>query len=217
MIQGEPIFQAGVVYGPLAADPRFPDRLRLPLTFDPGQLARDLDCLSSGQWTRHYVKQNYDGEWSVIPLRSPAGETHPTRMISTGATAGSFVATPYLEGCPYFREVLNRFQCPLRVARLMRLTPGSIIKEHSDPDLSFEDGIVRFHIPVSTNDAVEFYLNNTRVVLEAGSLWYLRLSDPHRVLNRGSTDRVHLVIDAEVNAWVEALFESALKAGAPAA
>ena len=217
MIQGEPTFQAGVVYGPLAAPPRFPDRLRLPLTFDPGRLARDLDRLSSCQWTRHFVRQNYDGEWSVIPLRSPAGETHPVRMIGTGPTAQSFVDTPYLEGCPYFREVLNRFRCPLRVARLMRLTPGSIIKEHSDPDLSFEGGMVRFHIPVSTNDAVEFYLNNTRVVLEAGSLWYLRLSEPHRVLNRGSTDRVHLVIDADVNSWVEALFEAALQAGAPAA
>jgi len=216
MIQGGPIFQTGVVCGPLATDSRFPDRLRLPLTFDPGKLARDLDRLSSGRWTRHYVRQNYDGEWSVIPLRSPAGETHPTRMIGTGPGARSFVDTAYLEGCPYFREVLNCFQCPLRVARLMRLTPGSIIKEHCDPDLSFEDGMVRFHIPVNTNDGVQFYLNNTRVVLEAGSLWYLRLSDPHRVLNRGSTDRVHLVIDAEANAWVEALFEAAMQAAVPA-
>jgi Aspartyl/Asparaginyl beta-hydroxylase len=216
MIDGEPFFQPGVVYGAPAAQPRFPDRLRLPLTFDPGQLAGDLDRLSSAPWTRHFVRQNYDGEWSVIPLRSPAGETHPARMIGTGPTARSFVDTRYLEGCRYFREVLSCFRCPLRVARLMRLTAGSMIKEHSDPDLSFEDGMVRFHIPVITNDAVGFYLNDMRVVLEAGSLWYLRLSDPHRIVNGGSTDRVHLVIDAEVNGWVEALFESALQAGSPA-
>jgi hypothetical protein len=216
MIEGERAFQPGVAYGAAAAQPRFPDRLRLPLTFDPGQLAGDLDRLSSAPWTRHYVRQNYDGEWSVIALRCPAGETHPLRMIAAGSNLRSFVDTPYLEGCRYLREVLSCFQCPLRGARLMRLTPGSVIKEHSDLDLSFEDGMVRFHIPVTTNDAVEFYLNDTRVVLEAGSLWYLRLSDPHRVVNGGSTDRIHLVIDADVNGWVEALFESALQAQAPA-
>jgi hypothetical protein len=53
-----------------------------------------------------------------------------------------------------------------------------------------------------TNTGVEFYLNRSRVVLDAGSAWYLRLSDPHSVVNRGSSDRVHMVIDAEVNRWV---------------
>jgi hypothetical protein len=190
--------------------PRFPDRLRLPLTFDARLLARDLDRLSSVQWIRHYVKANYDGDWSVLPLRSPAGETHPIRMISADPTSRSFVETPLLQSCDYFRRVLDSFECALRVARLMRLTPGSRIKEHTDQVLSFEDGIVRVHVPVTTNDAVEFRLNRRRVILEAGSAWYLRLSDPHSVANHGSTDRVHLVIDANVNDWVEALFESAM-------
>jgi Aspartyl/Asparaginyl beta-hydroxylase len=215
MIHGDRTFQAGVVYGPLAAAPRFPDRLLLPLAFDPAQLARDLDVLSSDAWITHYVRQNYEGDWSVIPLRSPAGETHPVRMINADRGARAFVATPHLERCPYFRQVLDSFRCPLRVVRLMRLTPGSIIKEHTDHELRFEDGMVRIHIPIATNDGVEFQLNRSRVVLEAGSAWYLRLSDPHSVANRGSTDRVHMVVDANVNDWVEALFESAMaQAGA---
>jgi hypothetical protein len=197
--------------GPVVAPPRFPDRLRLPLRFDPGLLARDLDRLSNGTWTRHYVRQNYDGDWSVIPLRGPAGETHPVRMISADPTARSYVDTPFLEACGYFRRVLEGFRCTLRAVRLMRLGPGSCIKEHTDHELSFEDGTVRVHIPVATNDEVAFYLNKTRVVLEAGSAWYLRLSDPHSVVNRGSVDRVHMVVDAEVNAWVEALLESAMR------
>ena len=214
MIPDPSKFQPGVVYGPLAAPARFPDRLRLPLTFDAGRLARDLDRLSSDQWIRHYVKQNYDGDWSVIPLRSPAGETHPLRMINADPTARSFVDTPLLERCDYFRHVLGRFECPLGPVRLMRLTPGSRIKEHTDVDLSFEDGMVRIHIPVATDDRVEFYVNKSRVVLEAGSVWYLRLSDPHSVVNNGSADRVHMVIDARVDPWIEALFESALRAAA---
>jgi hypothetical protein len=103
--------------------------------------------------------------------------------------------------------VLDAFACPLQAARLMRLAPGSIIKEHHDNDLSFERGTVRIHIPVVTNDGVDFRLNGERCTMAAGSSWYLRLFDPHSVANRGASDRVHLVIDAVVNDWVAALFE----------
>ena len=103
-------------------------------------------------------------------------------------TCDTFVDTPLLQGCDYFRHVLDAFHCPLRTVRLMRLTPGSRIKEHTDPALSFEDGMVRIHVPVVTNPEVEFFLNRERVILEAGSAWYLRLSDPHSVDNRGASD-----------------------------
>jgi hypothetical protein len=119
------------------------------------------------------------------------------------------VDTPLLDACPYFREVIGTFQAPLRNVRLMRLTAGSVIKEHHDVALSFEDGMVRLHIPVVTNDGVDFRLNGARVVLEAGSCWYLRLSDPHSVANRGTEDRVHLVVDAFANDWIGRVFEEA--------
>jgi hypothetical protein len=193
---------------------RFPDRLRLPFDFDPALLARDLQALSSVAWTRHFVRANYDGDWSVIPLRAPAGETHPIRMISPDPTCRTFVDTPLLDHCPYFAEVMRAFRCPLRTVRLMRLASGSVIKEHADLDLGFEDGMVRIHVAVVTNDQVAFFLNGSRVAMEAGSAWYLRLSDPHRVVNDGLSDRVHLVVDGFVNDWVAEVFAAAL-AGTP--
>jgi hypothetical protein len=116
--------QPVLIVGPAVRSPRFPDRLRLPLAFDADRLVQDLAQLSSREWIRHYVRQNYDGDWSVVPLRGPAGETHPIRMINADPTARAFVDTPLLEGCEYFRQVLAAFECPLRVVRLMRLTPG---------------------------------------------------------------------------------------------
>jgi hypothetical protein len=196
------------------SEARFPDRLRLPFTFDADCLIRDLGAVSACGWTRHFVRANYDGDWSVIPLRGPAGETHPIRMINPDPTCRTFADTPLLERCPYFAEVMRTFRCPLRTVRLMRLAPGSVIKEHTDVDLGFEDGMVRLHIPVVTNDQVAFFLSGSRVVMEAGSCWYLRLSDPHRVVNNGSSDRVHLVVDGFVNDWVAEVFEAA--AGTPA-
>jgi hypothetical protein len=187
----------------------YPDRLLLPLSFDPARLAADLAALAAASWIDHFVKQNYRGDWSVVPLRGPAGATHPVMMIYSDPTCRPFEDAPFLAACPYFREVLAAFACPLQAVRLMRLGPGSVIEEHRDHDLSFEQGTVRIHVPVVTNAEVEFRLNRQRIVLEAGSAWYLRLSDPHSVANRGAGPRVHLVIDAAVDPWIEALFARA--------
>jgi hypothetical protein len=191
----------GLVIG--APSPRrFPDRVRLPLRFDAERLQRDLARLGEAAWTPHFVEQNYSGDWSVIPLRAKAGATHPVQMIYSDPMAREFEDTPALAETPYFRAALACFRCPLRSVRLMRLSPGSRIKTHQDLDLDVESGMVRFHVPIMTNPEVEFRLNDAPVPLTAGSAWYLRLSDPHSVDNRGTTDRVHLVIDAEANAWV---------------
>ncbi len=180
----------------------FPDRLRLPLSFDPVRLASDLHALSSVHWIAHFVKQNYEGDWSVIPLRGVAGATHPVQMIYPDPAATAFEDTPMLAGCPYFREVLSAFACEVQAVRLMRLTPGSAIKEHADHDLDAAAGMARIHIPITTSPEVEFELNRRRIVMAPGEAWYLRLSDPHRVANQGSSDRVHLVADLVVNAWL---------------
>lgn len=178
------------------------DRLKLPLQFDPDRLRDDLSRLERSEWTDHFVKQNYEGSWSVIPLRAPVGETHVIRMIYPDPSCREFVDTPFLEGCPYFQEVLAAIPVPMGAVRLMKLAAGSVIKEHRDHDLSYEHGFMRLHIPVVTNPDVEFLLNGRRVVMNPGECWYLRLSDPHAVANRGREDRIHLVIDTEVNEWL---------------
>jgi hypothetical protein len=191
--------------------PPFPDRLRLPLEFDPARLAAGMVNFGRAEWIEHFVKQNYDGDWDVIALRGPANARHPVQMIYSDPACTDFTDTPMLDASPAFREVLSAFACPLHAVRLMRLTPGSTIKEHRDYDLSFEQGMVRIHVPVVTNEGVDFRLNSVRCVMPAGSAWYLRLSDPHSVANRGAADRIHLVMDAAVNPWVEALFERAAR------
>lgn len=187
-----------------------PDRVLLPFAFDPARLAEDLGAFDEADWVSHAVRQNYDGDWSAIPLRAPAGETHPIRMIYPDPMATHFVDTYFLDRTPYFRAVLARFECPLRTARLMRLTPGSVIKEHVDYNLDAQGEMVRIHIPVTTSPEVAFLLNRRAVAMEPGSVWYLRLTDPHAVANRGTRDRVHLVVDARVNDWlIETLREAA--------
>ncbi len=186
-----------------------PDRLRLPLDFDPSLLRRDLEALSQVDWIAHFVRQNYDGDWDVLPLRGMAGASHPVMMIYSDPTATDFEATPFLAACSYFQTVIEAFRCEVRSVRLMRLTPGSVIKEHSDHDLDAAKGAARVHIPVTTNPGVVFELNRAPVPMRPGEAWYLRLSDPHRVVNGGASDRVHLVLDMVVNDWLSGVLETA--------
>ena len=116
--------------------------------------------------------------------------------------ATDFVDAEILDHAPYFRDVMAAFHCPLKAVRLMRLTPGSRIKEHCDHDLAADWGQARLHIPITTNPDVTFFLNDIPVTMAPGEAWYLRLSDPHAVTNDGTTDRVHLVIDCEANDWL---------------
>ncbi|MDF7777034.1 aspartyl/asparaginyl beta-hydroxylase domain-containing protein [Sphingomonas sp. AOB5] len=181
---------------------QFPDRVRLPLTFDPARLAADLAMFEGDDWIAHFVTQNYEGDWSALPLRAHAGATHPVMMIYSPPDATDFVDTPFLSRTPYFAEVLAAFRCPVTCVRLMRLTPGSTIKEHRDHDLAAEEGWARIHVPVTTNPGVEFFVNRQPVTMLPGEAWYLRLSDPHSAANHGDVDRVHLVIDLIADAWL---------------
>jgi hypothetical protein len=56
----------------------FADRLCLPFAFDPARLEADLERLAGGDWIRHFVTQNYEGDWSVIALR--AADPHAAGM-----------------------------------------------------------------------------------------------------------------------------------------
>lgn len=188
---------------PNATD-RFPDRIELPLAIDPVPLRAEAEALPAEAWIPHLVQQNYEGDWSVAPLRAPAGETHPVRQIYADPTATEFVSTRWLEAMPATRALLDRLPCPQQTVRLMRLGPGARIKPHRDHDLDVALGQARLHLPLVTGDQVTFLLNGARVEMAPGELWYLRLSDEHEVFNNGDADRIHLVIDVTADAWLRA-------------
>jgi hypothetical protein len=175
--------------------------------FDAEKIKAEVAQLEAGLWMQHYNKSHYEGGWTVLPLRSINGS--PDNIVSVHASAGTanqYVDTALLESCPYIKTVLSFFACEKTAVRLMKLYAGAVINEHRDQEMSFEEGEVRFHIPVVTNPGVEFYLDGERVPMQEGECWYLNLSLKHRVSNTGTADRVHLVIDCKVNDWINNLF-----------
>jgi hypothetical protein len=179
--------------------PRF---VRLPLAFDAVAMASELAALPSDAWIAHFNADYHNGGWSGIALR--AAHADSGRLFVDAAAHDDVQDTVLLARCPCLMQALESFACSLRAARLLRLTPGGNIDMHQDPDLRFEAGEARLHVALATNPGVEFYVDGERVIMAPGECWYLDLSRPHRVANKGTTDRIHLVVDAIVNDWLVA-------------
>lgn len=195
----------------VATAPVLPDAVKLPFQFDATALHADFAKVVPAEFVPHFNTAYYEGDWSAVSLRSVGGQAGHIYPDPTAKNA--FADTPLLERCGYIREVLDTLRCPTQAVRFLRLKAGSVIKEHRDHELGFEDGEVRLHIPVITNPDVEFILSGARVVMGEGECWYLNVNQPHRVANRGIADRIHLVIDCVVNDWLREQLLSA--AGKP--
>ncbi len=186
--------------------------LRLPFQFEPERLQADLRQVLAEEFVPHFNTAYYQGDWSVVPFRSVGGRANHIYPDPTTKTA--YADTPLLARCSHIRQVLACFPCPQQAVRFLRLKAGSIIKEHTDYNLGYEDGEVRLHIPVMTNPDVEFVLDGVRVEMKEGECWYHDFNQRHRVANRGATDRVHLVIDCVVNDWLREVLLTANAAAA---
>ncbi|MBL7691927.1 MAG: aspartyl/asparaginyl beta-hydroxylase domain-containing protein [Flavipsychrobacter sp.] len=179
--------------------------IHFPFAFSSKQLQQEFSQLSH-QWIRHYNEAHYEGDWSALPLRSLGGSL--TDLLPEAREDKTFADTALMDTCPYMKQVINSFGCEVMGVRLLKLAPGAFIKEHKDAELCYEHGEARIHVPILTNDLVEFYIDGERVVMDEGSCWYMNFNLPHRISNGGTTDRVHLVMDLKVNGTLQKTFDA---------
>ena len=181
---------------------------KLDLSVDLPAVQTEVTALPD-RWSPHFQTLHYDGEWTVLPLRSIGGSSKEAKPYALGGAAAEYAATPLLTVCPEIARFLGSLPCPVMSARLLNLRRGAVIKPHRDAELAFENGEARIHVPVFTNADVEFFIDEQRVVMEPGSCWYINANLTHRVANRGGCDRIHLVVDCGVNDWLRGLFAGA--------
>ena len=185
------------------------DRIQLPIRFDANKMKAEVKALN----LRDFIY--YD----VLALRSPAHLVDPSLPTPPSAddyADGSWtdwLDTEMLVDSPYLSSVVDGFRSNTGVTlvRLLRLEAGAIVKEHNDPTLGLqvENSVVRLTIPIQSGEAVAFYLNNSLVPMKPGECWYLRLSDPHRVVNAGTNERINMTIDMVPNKWLRSLLKNA--------
>ncbi|NND63181.1 MAG: aspartyl/asparaginyl beta-hydroxylase domain-containing protein [Flavobacteriaceae bacterium] len=176
---------------------------QLPINFSEELLLNDLLICEQFKFSSHYNHNDYEGDWTSIALRSHDGTQESVQAFSEDH---KFYDTNLLEKCDYLKQVVSTFKCEKESIRLLNLTAGSIIKEHSDPELGYSDGRFRIHIPITTNTKVSFVLDGDLLDMRVGSCWYGNFNLPHCVANKGKVDRVHLVIDCLRNDWSDEMF-----------
>ncbi|MAP81353.1 MAG: aspartyl beta-hydroxylase [Aequorivita sp.] len=184
---------------------QYSDRIQLPFTFNVEKLQAEA----------HALKHEHYEYYNVIPLRAPAHLVdtslpfpEPAGDYADGSWT-QWMNTPALENSPYIKSIVQTFSklTTVNLVRLLFLAPSSVVKEHTDPTLALEEekAMIRLTIPIDNNKDVTFYLNNTKVPMEVGECWYLRLADAHRVVNNGTADRINLTIDVIPNDKIVAL------------
>lgn len=183
--------------------------IKFPVLFDVEKLQNDLKKIINTDWTDHYNKNDYSGKWTSIALMSQTGKADA--IFALPNSDKKLIATDVLDSSLYFKEILDGFLFEKTAVRLLQLAVGAEIKPHSDHCLGYEDGSFRLHIPIITNSDVEFVLDGTRLIMNEGECWYIDANFIHSVANRGSRDRIHLVIDGIRNNWTDAMFYSEAK------
>ena len=181
------------------------DRIKLPISFDTEKMLDEYKRFQSVDF------EYYD----VIPLRAPAHQVDtslpfppPAEDYADGSWT-DWLDTNALKQSEYLTSVVDFFRANTKVnlVRLLRLAPGAIVKEHTDPTLGLEveRSMIRLTIPITYSEDVIFYLNQKPVNMLPGECWYLRLTDPHKIDNLSNSERVNLTIDMIPNDWVKQL------------
>jgi len=186
------------------------DRVKLPLSFDADKMYEEIQAMNFKDFIY------YDS----LPLRSPAHIVDPSLPMPpppddyADGSWTEWLNTSALKASPYLTSIVDTFRehTNVTLVRVLRLAPGATVQEHTDPTLGLhiEKSVIRLTIPVLVNDGVEFFLNNTPVPMQPGECWYLRLTDPHKVVNASTTERINITIDMIPNEWVRSMIRDAL-------
>jgi hypothetical protein len=151
-------------------------------------LDKTIDELSNYNWAPVWADKRYAGDhWMTCPLIDGYDKTLNFQAFVLGAI------------------IEKKMKCQIKNLMFYAMLPGGDIPPHRDMVGNVGMGGLRLHIPIVTNDKVNFVVDRKKVVMGVGELWALDTSYTHSVSNHGSENRVHLVMDIIVNEWVLSL------------
>lgn len=158
--------------------------VKLPLSFDHLLLADEISQFDETDWRLH--PQGFAGNSSLI-LVSKNGEENDD-------VTGSMQPASRLKKAPYIQQVMESFSTVIGRSRLMRLSPGASVNQHTDSHYFWRNHI-RIHIPIVTAPEVIFRCDQEQVFMKPGESWTFNNWRPHSVVNGSEHERIHLEID----------------------
>jgi hypothetical protein len=106
---------------------------------------------------------------------------------------------PAIDALPQARPLIFGLMARVEGERLgrcliTRLAPGRSIAPHEDGG-SHAAYYERFHIALQSTPGTLFRCGGETVHMPPGSVWWFNNSVEHEVVNNGSDDRIHLIVD----------------------
>jgi len=219
------------IFGDAREHPVVPDteyhnivQLKLP---DISNLISNIQAtvVNLPQFSNHYSNYNKRKSWSAISLRGyrpePEFMTKPSEMNKKWQKENEGIQfklqnTYLYNDFPEVKELTNILNADeIHRIRFMKLKSGDgELDRHTDlvdNDSGVGNGkLMRIHFPIVTNDKVMFESwdltgNKHCVNMKVNEAWLLDTRKPHRAVNEGEEDRVHLVIDVVANSNVRSL------------
>ena len=158
--------------------------LKLAIRFDAEALAAEVRALPESAWVPHPT--GFVGN-EAVRLVSPGGE-------ETDEIEGPMGPTVSLNQCKYVRQIMAEMGGVWGRSRFMGLAAGREVPPHIDSHYYWRTHL-RIHIPVITNPDVLFTCGDETVHMAAGECWLFDSFRWHDVQNKGSQQRIHLVLD----------------------
>ena len=194
---------------------------KLPIDPVDYNFAGVLDYIDNTKFSRVKTKYSKGDDWTAISLRGYGGgplDILKPNVLKSGVNEQSKLQDTTLMntmGFKVIRDVMGMIPAEFERVRLMKIKANSKIGKHSDKidkDFGLDDGnIIRIHVPIRTNDQVEFYLWERKEkltnYLQVGHFYYIDVRAPHAVTNNSDVDRIHLVMDVYVNRGIRELLE----------
>ncbi|MFE6909445.1 aspartyl/asparaginyl beta-hydroxylase domain-containing protein [Streptomyces erythrochromogenes] len=185
----------------------FPNAVRLRPRYDAERMAGELSKFVAVSDNAFSVANGR----RVLPLRSPDGD--PYRTSTGGPGIGSFRDTPWLRHLPYFSDILEGLPAPVRGARLWAAAPGTEARDMRAPKIGPPWGFCRLHLPIAGGPLARCLFVGEQQEWRPGTLWFAASWRSHTIVNRDTSDLVHLIVDVFHTAETELLFPAHLRPG----
>jgi hypothetical protein len=152
---------------------------------DKSTIDETLNELKNYNWSPVWADKRYAGEhWMTCPLIE------------------DFHKTPNFKIFQLSSIIEEKMKCKIKNLMFYAMLPGGDIPPHRDMVGNVGLGGLRLHVPIITNEKVNFIVDGQKVIMSQGELWALDTSYTHSVSNFGNNNRIHLVMDVIVNDWV---------------
>ena len=161
--------------------------------FDISKIAHEISILDSAIWDLDQSRNSFNNHQST---KSIFISSLPLSWRGKNYNLKKHLVSEKLNQLTYkiADELENVFDGKLGRSLYVNLPAKQKIPKHYDFGYYLLN-VHRLHIPIVTNDCVEFFLNGDVVNMKTGSCYEINNAREHAVSNNGDTDRIHLIMD----------------------